>query len=105
MFFDKSLFKNVLSNFEQALNIGLKMKIGFKALTVYLLALCTVVSCQTRTEPSKPNIILIMSDDMGYSDLGCFGGEIETPALDHLAAGGVRFTQFYNSARCCPTRA
>ncbi|QDT54962.1 Arylsulfatase [Caulifigura coniformis] len=53
----------------------------------------------------RPNIILIMSDDMGWSDLGCYGGEIQTPQLDALAAGGVRFTQFYNTARCCPTRA
>ena len=53
----------------------------------------------------RPNIILIMSDDMGYSDLGCYGGEIDTPNLDSLAKGGVRFTQFYNTARCCPTRA
>jgi arylsulfatase A-like enzyme len=53
----------------------------------------------------RPNIVLIMSDDMGYSDIGCYGGEIQTPNLDKLAAGGVRFTQFYNTARCCPTRA
>ncbi|WP_193212071.1 arylsulfatase [Luteolibacter marinus] len=53
----------------------------------------------------KPNIVLIMVDDMGYSDLGCWGGEIETPNLDSLAKNGLRFTQFYNSARCCPTRA
>ena len=52
-----------------------------------------------------PNIVLIMSDDMGYSDIGCYGGEIETPNLDRLAANGLRFTQFYNTARCCPTRA
>ena len=54
---------------------------------------------------SRPNIILIMSDDMGYSDIGCYGGEIQTPVLDELALNGVRFTQFYNTARCCPTRA
>ncbi len=54
---------------------------------------------------SKPNIVLIMADDMGFSDIGCYGGEIHTPNLDHLAAGGLRFTQFYNAARCCPTRA
>lgn len=54
---------------------------------------------------SKPNIIIILSDDMGFSDLGCYGGEIPTPNLDSLAAGGLRFTQFYNNARCCPTRA
>ena len=53
----------------------------------------------------RPNVIVIMSDDMGYSDLGCYGSEIATPNLDALAAGGVRFTQFYNTARCCPTRA
>ena len=53
----------------------------------------------------KPNIILIMADDMGFSDIGCYGGEISTPNLDRLAAEGLRFTQFYNTARCCPTRA
>lgn len=53
----------------------------------------------------RPNIILIMSDDMGYSDLGCYGGEINTPHLDALARKGVRFSQFYNSGRSCPTRA
>lgn len=53
----------------------------------------------------KPNILLIMADDMGYSDIGCFGGEINTPNIDRLAGNGVRFTQFYNAARCCPTRA
>ncbi|MDX2033485.1 MAG: arylsulfatase [Blastocatellia bacterium] len=53
----------------------------------------------------RPNVIIVMSDDMGWSDIGCYGGEIETPNLDSLAANGVRFTQFYNNARCCPTRA
>ncbi|MCW0484250.1 arylsulfatase [Gaoshiqia sediminis] len=52
-----------------------------------------------------PNIILIMADDMGFSDLGCYGGEIQTPNLDALAKTGVRYSQFYNAARCCPTRA
>jgi arylsulfatase len=55
--------------------------------------------------PARPNVIIIMSDDMGFSDIGCYGGEIRTPNLDQLAAGGLRFTQFYNNARCCPTRA
>src|SRR6476619_2337116 len=54
---------------------------------------------------APPNIVVIMSDDMGFSDLGCYGGEIQTPTLDRLAAGGVRLTQFYNTARCCPTQA
>lgn len=53
----------------------------------------------------RPNIIIILADDMGYSDIGCYGGEIKTPHLDALAANGLRFTQFYNTARCCPTRA
>jgi arylsulfatase A-like enzyme len=53
----------------------------------------------------RPNILLILNDDMGYSDPGCYGGEIRTPALDRLAGGGLRFTQFYNTARCCPSRA
>ena len=53
----------------------------------------------------RPNIIVILSDDMGYSDIGCYGGDARTPNLDALATGGVRFTQFYNCARCCPTRA
>ncbi|MGD9857890.1 MAG: arylsulfatase, partial [Planctomycetaceae bacterium] len=53
----------------------------------------------------RPSIIVILSDDMGFSDLGCYGGEIATPHLDALAADGLRFTQFYNTARCCPTRA
>lgn len=54
---------------------------------------------------SRPDVIVILVDDMGYSDLGCYGGEIDTPHLDSLAAAGVRYTQFYNCARCCPTRA
>ena len=54
---------------------------------------------------TRPNILLIMSDDMGYSDIGCYGSEIRTPNLDRMAANGLRFTQFYNGARCCPTRA
>src|SRR5262245_14042120 len=53
----------------------------------------------------RPNILLILADDLGYSDPGCYGGEIETPNIDRLASGGVRFTQLYNVARCCPSRA
>lgn len=53
----------------------------------------------------RPNVVLILADDLGYSDLGCYGGEIETPNIDKLAASGLRFTQLYNSARCCPSRA
>ena len=53
----------------------------------------------------RPNIVVILADDMGYSDIGCYGSEIATPNLDRLAANGLRFTRFYNTARCCPTRA
>jgi arylsulfatase A-like enzyme len=53
----------------------------------------------------RPNILIVLSDDVGFSDIGCYGGEIHTPNLDALARGGIRFTQFYNTARCCPTRA
>jgi len=53
----------------------------------------------------KPNVIVILTDDMGYSDIGCFGSEIKTPHIDRLAAGGISFTHFYNTARCSPTRA
>lgn len=54
---------------------------------------------------NRPNILLILADDLGWSDMGCYGGEIRTPNLDRLAAGGLRFTQAYNSSRCCPSRA
>ena len=57
------------------------------------------------TNPTPPNIVLILADDLGFSDLGCYGSEIATPNLDKLAAGGVRLTQFYTTPRCCPTRA
>lgn len=67
--------------------------------------LASPVSLPAAEAPHRPNIVVILSDDMGFSDLGCYGGEIQTPNLDKLAAGGLRFTQFYNTARCCPTRA
>ncbi|NJL19509.1 MAG: sulfatase-like hydrolase/transferase [Bdellovibrionaceae bacterium] len=51
-----------------------------------------------------PNILVVLADDMGWSDAGCYGGEIDTPHLDDLAAGGIRFTDFYNTGRCWPTR-
>src|SRR5579884_1888010 len=56
-------------------------------------------------EPVRPNILLLLADDMGFSDAGCYGGEIVTPNLDALAKNGLRFTQFYKTARCWPTRA
>ncbi|MCB1094650.1 MAG: arylsulfatase [Verrucomicrobiae bacterium] len=59
----------------------------------------------TQASADRPNIVLMMADDMGISDIGCYGGEIETPRLNQLAADGLRFSQFYNTSRCCPTRA
>ncbi len=73
------------------------------------LALLLAAACggpSAAADPAgRPNVVVILCDDMGFSDLGCYGGEIATPHLDGLAANGVRFTQFYNAARCCPTRA
>src|SRR5688572_10698504 len=60
---------------------------------------------RARAAAERPNVVVILADDLGYSDLGCYGGEIRTPNLEGLAAGGLRFTQFYNTARCWPTRA
>src|SRR5439155_3347360 len=72
-----------------------------------LLAALLVVSVESQQllAANRPNIVVVLSDDMGFSDIGCYGGEIATPNLDSLAANGLRFTQFYNTARCCPTRA
>lgn len=77
------------------------MSIRNTRLILFLFFLCTA----NFSFSQKPNIVLIMADDMGYSDIGCFGSEIPTPNLDKLAGKGLRFTQFYNGARCCPTRA
>ena len=76
-----------------------------------LLPLCitcflfTVLTTHAAPDRSRPNIIVIMVDDMGYSDIGCYGGEVQTPHLDALADNGLRFTQFYNTAKCHTTRA
>ena len=70
------------------------------------LALLLVIAASIPASAAdRPNIIVVLMDDLGYSDLGCYGGEIDTPNIDALAAGGVRFESFYNSARCCPSRA
>ena len=66
---------------------------------------CMSASQTSTAKHRRPNIIVMMADDMGFSDIGCYGGEINTPNLNKLAADGLRFTQFYNTARCCPTRA
>ena len=71
---------------------------SFAVLLLALFALATATA-------APPNVLIILADDLGFSDLGCYGGEIHTPHLNHLAAGGLRFTQAYNTARCWPTRA
>ena len=77
----------------------------YKKLLVLTLALLSAYSSAQAAASQKPNIILILVDDLGYSDLSCYGGEINTPNIDALASNGLKFTQLYNSARCCPTRA
>src|SRR4051794_3672360 len=83
--------------------IGTRMRRS--AIAILASALSVVAGVGAGHAAERPNVVVILSDDMGYTDLGCYGGEIRTPNLDALAAGGVRFTQFYNTARCCPTRA
>ncbi len=78
---------------------------AFRACILLCVALGSVDVCATSDVPQRrPNILLILADDLGYSDLGCYGSEIQTPNLDRLAQNGLRFTQFYNTARCWPTR-
>jgi len=76
------------------------------------IAAILLLGCKNNTQKesitqqsNRPNIVIIMADDLGYSDPGCYGGEIQTPNLDYLAENGIRFTQFYNASRCYPTRA
>ncbi len=66
--------------------------------------LTPVVATAAAVAP-RPNVLLILANDMGFSDVGCYGSEIRTPNIDGLAADGPRFTQFYNGSRCCPSRA
>src|SRR5271168_2102567 len=82
------------------------MTITCPATTAIAVLLCGFGPARARASaPARPNVVVILADDLGFSDLGCYGGEIRTPNLDGLAANGLRFTQFYNTARCWPTRA
>jgi arylsulfatase len=74
-------------------------------LPLFILLVAVAAAPPGRRVARRPNIIVIMADDMGFSDAGCYGGEIRTPNLDYLAENGIRYTQFYNTSRCCPTRA
>jgi len=73
----------------------------FAIISVLVLSIFPAIAGATE----RPNIVIVLVDDMGFSDIGCYGGEIKTPNIDSLAAGGLRFKQFYNTGRCCPTRA
>ncbi len=75
------------------------------ATSAVFIGLLTACAGAADAPPPRPNIVVILVDDMGFSDLGCYGSEIPTPNLDRMAARGLRFTQFYNTGRCCPTRA
>ncbi len=75
------------------------------ATTLVLLLMLVAAPGFAANTPSRPNVVIILADDMGYSDAGCYGGEIQTPNLDGLAKNGLRFTEFYNTARCWPSRA
>jgi arylsulfatase len=81
----------------------------FSAMGLAVISGIALSGCKKSSESEvtqvRPNILIIMADDLGYSDLGSYGGEIHTPNLDDLAENGIRFTQFYNAARCCPSRA
>jgi arylsulfatase len=85
------------------------MNFRFRPNAIRMLVLGLVMVClnggPVAAKAPRPNIVVILVDDMGFSDIGCYGGEIETPNIDRLAARGMRFTQFYNAGRCCPTRA
>ncbi len=81
-----------------------RLALGFCTLLTVVVQVVNPVSGNAES-PARPNVLLILADDLGYSDLGCYGSEIDTPNLDRLAEQGLRFTQFYNTARCWPTRA
>jgi arylsulfatase len=76
-----------------------------KVLVLLLIVLSVVQPAHADSDPVRPNILVFLVDDMGFSDVGAYGGEIRTPNIDRLASGGLRFTQFYNSGRCWPSRA
>lgn len=83
------------------------LRLGASAVMAYCLVAAGAlgIAGSARAEERPPNVLIIFADDLGFSDLGCYGGDIETPNLDRLAAGGLRFSQFYNTARCWPSRA
>ena len=81
------------------------MRIGLVLCAALAVLLNSTLMNHASAKETRPNVLVILADDLGYSDLGCYGGEIKTPQLDALASNGLRFTQFYNTARCWPSRA
>ena len=81
------------------------MLMGSRIFCLLLVLFAAVANLERGVGADRPNVVIFLADDMGYSDAGCYGGEIQTPHLDALAANGLRFTQFYNTARCWPSRA
>ncbi len=81
----------------------MRLRSSWPILAAYLLLM--IEPAVLKADEARPNIVVILADDLGFSDVGCYGSEIRTPNLDALAAHGLRFRQFYNGARCCPTRA
>ena len=80
------------------------LKLGAPSVAGIVLAALLIATASTHAQEKRPNIVIILADDMGYADMGSFGSEIQTPHLDALAQEGVRFTQFYTHASCSPTR-
>lgn len=84
-------------------------KLYYALFSLMAMMLLAYTGNRTASQPAakdeRPNIVLILADDLGFSDIGCYGGEIQTPNLDYLAANGLRFSNFYNTSRCCPSRA
>jgi len=91
---------------KQEVLMPLKSNLKISIIQILLISVL-LIGCEetNKVNSTQPNIVIILADDMGYSDLGCYGSEINTPNLDKLAKGGLRFTRFYNSARCSPSRA
>ena len=95
--------KKVISNQWSVVSAGAVLG---RPTAILITVLLTTLTLTTESRAAaRPNVIVIMADDLGYSDLGCYGGEIETPHIDRLAEEGVRFTGFKNTCRCAPSRA
>ena len=100
-----NIFK-LMKTFGKLLNEEIIRSMNWKSRILQILVYSLLIgACASETNTDKPNFVIILMDDMGYSDIGCYGSEIPTPNIDHLAANGIRFSQFYNTSRCCPTRA